>query len=243
MRMPAGLARARSRARRFVANTIGLVQRPLRVQRLRVLRARRREDVGRRALADLERELVRAREDVARSASICGKHLGQRRGCEDSRAARVRSAEGSRPRGSRRPRGHSRKTDELHRSTITDVALTHAGGAHARLEAELLGRFAGHDRDDARRLGDVDLDPREQPVDLDRADDAAKAVARADCSVACRRAAARSRRAGTRRRLAASRSRGSGRSRSQRRRVSRLMPSARAASAAVSVFLGIAYAR
>ncbi len=45
-------------------------------------------------------------------------------------------------------------------------------------EAELLDRLPGHDRDDPRRLRDVDLDSREQPVHLDRADDPPEPVAR-----------------------------------------------------------------
>ncbi len=47
-----------------------------------------------------------------------------------------------------------------------------------RSKLQLLSRLAGDDRDDPRRLGDVDLDPRQQPVHLDRANHSAKAVAR-----------------------------------------------------------------
>ena len=112
--------------------------------------------------------------------------------------------------------------------------LDHAGRAHPRLQPELVHRLARHDRDDARRLGDVDLDPREQAVPLHRANDAAKAVPRRQRLVAVRAAQPLDLRSATTRRLAASRSTVILPSRSQRRSVSTLIPSARAASAASS---------
>src|SRR5437870_5941174 len=46
----------------------------------------------------------------------------------------------------------------------------------AGLQPESLDGLAGDDRNDARRLGDIDLDPGEEAVDVHRADDAAKVV-------------------------------------------------------------------
>ena len=44
------------------------------------------------------------------------------------------------------------------------------------MKSELLDRLTGHDRDDARRLGDVDLDSRDEPLDLDGTHDSAEAI-------------------------------------------------------------------
>ena len=108
-------------------------------------------------------------------------------------------------------------------------------------EPERLGRLAGDDRDDARRLRHVDLDAGEQPVHLDRAHDAAEPVSRRQRLVTELPAEPLDLRCGTTRRLALSRSTRIRPSRSQRRSVSRLIPSARAASAAPKRCLGIAY--
>ena len=110
--------------------------------------------------------------------------------------------------------------------------LDHAGRAGAGLRPERLGRLAGDDRDDARRLRHVDLDAGEQPVHLDRAHDAAEPISRRQRLVTELPAEPSTSDAGTTRRLALSRSTRIRPSRSQRRSVSRLIPSARAASAA-----------
>ena len=168
-----------------------------------------------------------------------GQHLGERGGGEHGRRPAPRARSRCRP--SLRPatsaataRTAPTASEPSHRSTITARRLDDSGRAHARLQAELLDRLAGDDRDHARRLGDVDLDLREQAVDLDRADDAAEAVARRRASPSPSSPRSRSTSAaGTTRRFAASRSTRIFPSRSQRRSVSRLIPSARAASAAV----------
>ena len=112
--------------------------------------------------------------------------------------------------------------------------------ALSRPQAELLDRLARDHRDDPRRLGDVDLDPGEHAVELDLADDPAEAVAGGELLAAGRRAQPLD--------LAGRDDAAVGGvalddewpCRSQRRSVSRLIPSARAASSAESVCLGIA---
>src|SRR5581483_3757661 len=59
-----------------------------------------------------------------------------------------------------------------HRGRLDD-----RGRALPRAQAELLGRLARDDRDDAGRLGDVELDLREQALDPHLAHDAAEVVA------------------------------------------------------------------
>ena len=120
-----------------------------------------------------------------------------------------------------------------HRSTITEVDLTTAVGRASGLQVELLGRLARDDGHDARRRRDVELDAGEEALDLDRAHDAAKAVAGAQLLAVERPWSRLTSEARTSRRFAASRCVRIRPARSQRRSVSRLIPSARAASLAV----------
>jgi hypothetical protein len=108
------------------------------------------------------------------------------------------------------------------------------------MEPELSDRLARDDRDDSRRLSDVDLDSRDETVDRHRANDAAEAIPGRERLVADR--AAQPLDLGCRYdlRFAESRSTRILPSRSQRRSVSMLIPSARAAAAAERVCLGIA---
>jgi hypothetical protein len=67
----------------FVAKTSGLSTSPSCVELVRVLGARSGEDVRRRALGDLRREIVRAGEVVGRGRVDLREDLGERRGGED----------------------------------------------------------------------------------------------------------------------------------------------------------------
>ena len=72
-----------------------------------------------------------------------------------------------------------RRRRASHRSTITEVAFT-MPVASAGPQVERLGRLAGDDRDDPRRLGHVDLDLREETVHLYVPHDASQPVAGAE---------------------------------------------------------------
>ena len=122
--------------------------------------------------------------------------------------------------------------------TITEVALTIAVASTPGLEAELLDRVAGDRGGDLERAG-LDLDQPDDALDLDRADDSREAVARRELVpgvVALRRPAEspdlveRDQPAIA---LVAGR-RAACPARSQRRRVSALTPSIRAASPMVT---------
>ena len=117
--------------------------------------------------------------------------------------------------------------------------LDDRGRRRPGLEAELLRRLARDHRDDPERAG-LELDLGEQALDLHLADDARRAgsapTARGDRPPRSRSISL----AETTRRLACRAACGSVPARSQRRSVSRLIPSRRAASPAVYVCLGIA---
>ena len=99
------------------------------------------------------------------------------------------------------PRAPAGSSLDHHRGRLDD-----AGRAHPRLQPKLIDRFARDDRDDPRRLGDVDLDFREQAIQLDRPDDATEAVAGGKGLVAVRARRRSTSAAETTRRFAASRS-------------------------------------
>ena len=125
--------------------------------------------------------------------------------------------------------------------SISRGRLDDAGRAGPRLQPKLIDDSAGTNRDDARRPGDVDLDLREQAIQLDRPDDTTERLRAERVSSPCRPAQALDLGDGDDAPVGASRSTVILPSRSQRRSVSTLIPSARAASAADSVFLGIAW--
>ena len=163
-RRPAGFDRGTMSDQLFVTNVPRPFDEPVAEEVLRELRARRGEDVRRRALADLERELVRSGEVVGRSGVDALEDLRQRRGREDGQARRRRlSARREHQQGEH----DQRRGRAPHRSTITDVAFTTPVAVAAGPQAELLGRLASDDRDDPRRLRHVDLDLSEQAFDLD----------------------------------------------------------------------------
>ena len=154
-----------------------------------------------------------------------------------------------RSRGERTPpaaprQQHGRRTlrhAQSPRSIITDVAFTAAVATTPGLEAELLDRVA-RDRGGHEERPGLELDECHHAVDLDGAHDAAEAVAGGQAapvggvpSRACAEALDLAR--GTSRRLRASRTVLSLPSRSQRRSVSGLTPSAVAAWPIVSVAL------
>ena len=205
------------------------------VQELRVLRARRRVDVRRRALPDLERELVGAREAVARRRVDLREDLGQRRGREDGEVPA--GAGRARKRRARRARRATRALSSLDHDR---GRLDDRGRRVARLEGELLRGLARDHRDDPERAR-LDLDLGEQALDLAPRGRCRRAgFAQRARGGAAPRAAARPRFAATTRRLASSRRVRIRPWRSQRRSVSRLIPSRRAASPAVYACLGIA---
>ena len=192
------------------------------------LRARGQDHVCAGAVADLRREVVRAAEDDGRIRIDLGRDLTKGGRGEHGRRliVPVPTATAGEKNAGRENGGAG------HRSTITDVDLTTPAAAIARLEAELLDRLPGDDRDDARRLRHVDLDAGEEAVELDRADDPAEAVAGGERLVGTRPAEALH--------LVGRDDAPVGvvpldadlAARSQRRSVSTLIPSARAASAA-----------
>ena len=194
------------------------------------------------ALPDLLGERVRAAERVARRRLDSRQHLGQRRGGEHDRplGAPSRARAAQRRRATRERRAASEAATRSHRSTITLRRLDDAGGAHARLQPELLCGLARDDRDDARRPGDVDLDLREQPLHLTERTTPRKRLRAEICSEPSAPLSRSTSDADTTRRFAASRSTRIFPARSQRRSVSSEMPSARAASAAGRFCLGIA---
>src|SRR5205085_5532270 len=94
---------------------------PVVVQQLRVLRARGGVDVRRPALLDLERELVRPGEAVARRLVDPREDLRQRRGREDRDAAARRGG-----RRKQEDRDERSENGARHRSTMIDVDFTTA---------------------------------------------------------------------------------------------------------------------
>jgi hypothetical protein len=89
------------------------------IEELRVFRARGGEDVGRRALLDLRRQLVGAGEVVARPAVDRREHLGERRGRED---VQVAGGVMTRPRDPRQDRGDDERTEEDAGSHLLDAS-------------------------------------------------------------------------------------------------------------------------
>ena len=249
--MPLPPAAPRSRAcwwRRRPASRPG----PPRSSCVRQLGVGRREDVGRARPGGSARRARRSRRRTA-STSIAGELVGvvrERRlseeaaetiSCSPPRAgpsiAQLPQPPRPRPRGqTRAPRataGSTRFTSRRARPSPRSPSPV-AVASTPRRRPELLDRVARDRRGDAVRAG-LDLDQRHHAVDLDRADDAGEAVAGRERvagrrGAPARRAAARPPAPG---RGGGCARRGSSRSlpaRSQRRSVSTLTPSARAAS-------------
>src|SRR5207249_3182449 len=100
-------------------------------QELRLFWACGCEDVRWRSLLNLDRELIRAGEAIARRLIDARQHLCQRGGGEngDRRPARHRRWQ--------RKRGDQHCEQALHRSTMTEVALTTAAADMPRVSPRL----------------------------------------------------------------------------------------------------------
>src|SRR6266540_1486730 len=213
----AGLVRARDDQHELVRREHArLVDESSGIKLVRVLRTRRGEDVRRRALRNLERELVRPRKFVSGRSVDLREDAGERCRSEDRQL-----------RGSQTPG---------HRSTITEVAFTTAvavtPGFRPRASAD--SRVITETKR-ARSVASISICASSPSTLTSWTTPAIRLRALSACLLPPPRRRSTSL-TGTARRFAASRSTRIRPCLSQRRSVSRLIPSARAASPAESVF-------